>query len=280
MRGGSVGVIVAGVLYEENEPSSGGRRRLLIAVAAVVFVVAALAAWFLAQPGPPSEDARVTAPAPAPAAPPRAGERPGESASGAAPEDAAAELSRARRKPPSPPKPAPAPAAPTLGELRIDSDVPGAMVFIDRKYVGETPVTARDIQPGTHQLNLSADGYDGQSQTIEVAAGTADVMVRFREIRLNESVDVVHKHGVGSCEGRLMADPKGLRYETANKNDSFSLGFEEVEVFEVDYLKKNLRVKKRGGKTWNFTTRHENADPIFVFHRNVEKVRARLKAGS
>jgi len=152
------------------------------------------------------------------------------------------------------------------------------MVFLDRKYLGETPVTARDVTPGPHQINLSAEGYEGQSRTIEVAAGPSDVMVRFQEIRLDQSVDVVHKHGVGSCEGRLLATPQGLRYETTNKNDAFSLAFDQVETFEVDYLKKNLRVKRRGGKTWNFTTRAENADPLFVFHREVQKVRDRIAA--
>ncbi len=105
--------------------------------------------------------------------------------------------------------------------------------------------------------------------------------VRFKEIRLHEAVEVVHKHGVGSCEGRLLATPQGVRYETTNKNDAFSLSFEQIETFEVDYLKKNLRVKRRGGKTWNFTTRAENADPLFVFHREVQKVLGSgLKTGS
>jgi hypothetical protein len=44
----------------------------------------------------------------------------------------------------------------------------------------------------------------------------------------------------------------------------------------VDYLKKNLRIKKRGGKQYNFTTKAENADPLFVFHRNVDKVRQQM----
>jgi hypothetical protein len=214
--------------------------------------------------------ARPAAPPPVAAAPEPVPEKPVEEP---------AERPRARRRTPPAPKPEPEPAAPTLGELRIDSDVPGAMVFLDRKYLGETPVTVRDVEPGTHTLNLSADGYEGQSRTIEVTPGPAEVIVRFKEIRLNETLDVVHKHGVGSCEGRLVATPRGLRYETTHKNDAFSLSFDQLEIFEVDYLKKNLRVKRRDGKTWNFTTRAENADPLFVFHREVQKVRERLAAG-
>jgi PEGA domain len=149
-------------------------------------------------------------------------------------------------------------------------------VFLDRKFVGNAPVVAKDFPPGTHQLNLTAEGYDGYSQPIEVAAGPADVMVKFKEIRLNEAVDVVHKHAMGSCEGRLVADPQGIRYETSNTDDAFTLKFSEIETFQVDYLKKNLRIKKRGGKQYNFTTKAANADPLFVFHRNVDKVRQQV----
>ncbi len=67
-----------------------------------------------------------------------------------------------------------------------------------------------------------------------------------------------------------------MRYDTTNKDDAFTLRFAEIETFEVDYLKKNLRIKKRGGKQYNFTTKAENADPLFVFHRNVDKVRRQV----
>lgn len=184
---------------------------------------------------------------------------------------------RSRRKVPAPaPAESAAPAAPTTGELHIDSDVPGAMVFLDRVYLGTVPVTAGNVAPGAHQLNASAEGHDGYSETINVEPGSASITVRFKVIRLDETLAVVHKHGMGSCEGRLLADPQGIRYVTTHKDDAFSLRFAEIETFAVDYLNKNLRIKRRGGKTWNFTTRTENADPLFVFHRNVEKVRLQV----
>src|SRR5438552_6836523 len=71
-----------------------------------------------------------------------------------------------RAKPAAPAAPAEAP--PTGGLLHIDSDVPGAQVFIDRQYVGVTPLTAPNVAPGTHQLNISAPGYSGIAQTLGV----------------------------------------------------------------------------------------------------------------
>jgi hypothetical protein len=158
--------------------------------------------------------------------------------------------------------------------LSVTADVAGAQVFLDRKFVGEAPVVVRDVEPGTHRLNVSAEGYEGYSQEIQVTAGTHEVEVRFKEVRLDESLAVKHKHGMGSCRGRLVASTDGLRYETDHDKDGFSTPFSALEPLEVDYLKKNLRVKVRGGRKYNFTA--ENADDLLVFQRAVEAARERL----
>ena len=261
-----------------NTPRTGRSRLALVAGAIAVLVVAALAGIWLAplirgdKPAASAPAPEPTAPAPVPQADAPVAEEPTtviEASREARP--------RPRKKVEAPaPAAAPEPAAPTTGELRIESDVPGAMVFIDRQFIGNTPVTAKDIAPGSHQLNLTAEGFDGYSESIDVAVGPADVMVKFKEIRLSESVAVVHKHGIGSCEGRLLADPQGLRYDTTNKGDAFTMKFAEIETFEIDYLDKNLKLKKRGGKQYNFTTKAPNADPLLVFHRNVDKVRKQV----
>ena len=175
--------------------------------------------------------------------------------------------------------PAPVATTPTVGTLRIDSDVPGAQVFIDREFVGVTPVTANNVKPGSHRINVSAQGYEGFSDTIEVAAGSRDLRVNFKEVRLDASLEVVHKHRMGSCKGRLVATAQGLRYETTNKDDGFSAPLLDLGTFQVDYLEKNLRLTLKGGKQYNFSDPEGNADHLFVFHRDVEKARERLKKG-
>ena len=77
----------------------------------------------------------------------------------------------------------------------------------------------------------------------------------------------------------LTATLDGLRYDTSNKGDAFNLPYPQVEQFAVDYLKKNLSVKQKGGKTWNFTDKNDNADALFVFHRDVEAARKKLADG-
>jgi hypothetical protein len=159
--------------------------------------------------------------------------------------------------------------------LRVDADVSGAQVFLDRQFVGETPVTVSDVELGEHGLNVSAEGYEIHSDTIEIGSGLNEIVVRFKEVRLDEALAVKHKHGMGSCRGHLLATLEGLRYETEHDKDGFSVPFSSLEPLEVDYLKKNLRVKIRGGRKYNFTA--DSADDLLVFQKAVEAARARLQ---
>ena len=110
-----------------------------------------------------------------------------------------------------------------------------------------------------------------------IAAGARESAVKFRTVRLDASLDVIHRHRLGSCRGTLVATPTGLRYDTSDKDDLFSARLQDLETFQVDYLNKNLRVQPRRGKRYDFTDPDGNADRLFVFHRDVERARERLK---
>jgi hypothetical protein len=167
-------------------------------------------------------------------------------------------------------------ATPTTATLVFESDVPDTGVFIDRVYIGQAPVTAKDVKPGPHTINVSATGYDGIVETIDIAAGTRTLSYKFKEIRLSASTPVVHKHTMGSCSGTLRATPQGLTYETTDKNDGFTAPLTALEEFSVDYLQKNLRVKIKNGKTYNFTDPDGNVDRLYAFHHEVDKARKRV----
>jgi PEGA domain len=219
----------------------------------------------------------VATPTTTPAAPVAAPRAPSRAAT---PERPAATTPRPVRRTPesasSSEKSAPVATVTELGALRIDADVPRAQVFIDRQFVGTTPLTAESVKPGTHQINVTAEGFDGIAQTIDVEPGPRALSFRFREVRLDAALAVVHKHRVGSCRGRLLATAEGIRYETVDKDDGFTVPLGDLEAFEVDYPEKSLRIKLRKGRQFNFTDPDGNADRLFVFHRDVEKARQRL----
>jgi hypothetical protein len=246
-------------ILTEPKHEGGGRTFLVMALLAVAaLIAAAVAVWLLARPpaeapkGPPPAPRARTSPSPTATATPAA-----------APEAHATPRPR--------PEPRPEAAAPTL---RVDADVPGANVFLDRKFLGTTPVETRDFAPGSHRLNVSAEGYEMYGETIELSSSSRDVTIRFKEVRLDERVDVVHKHGVGSCRGRLVATTAGLRFEAEKAGDSFQAPFPSLEPLQLDYLNRSLRVKQKGGRTWNFTA--DGADTLLVFQKAVESARKRL----
>lgn len=246
------------------------RGPVVVAAGAVVLAAAGLG-YVLLRPTPPS--APPVAPSPVVAAP-RAETPPAV----AAPPPAATETRRVVPKPAPAEAPVAAPveAAPTTGSLRIETDVEGATVFLDRVGVGTAPMTIPNITPGSHRLNVSASGYDGYAETLEIEPGPRTISINFKEIKLDVRIAAVHKHGVGSCRGQLFASPQGLRYEAADGKDSTTVAFADVGSFDVDYLAKNLRVRTRQGRTLNFTDPDGNADKLFAFHDEVEKVRKRV----
>ena len=250
--------------------------RRVVIIALVAFALLAAALLIVLRPPPKPVESAAVAPTAVPARPPRAAPQPTTPAASPAPVEAP------RPAPPVEVAAAPPPPAvekPSLGTLHIESDVAGAQVFIDRQFVGAAPVAAENLSPGTHQLNVSVEGFDSIADEIEVQPGERDLVVKFREVRLDSAISVIHKHGMGACQGRLVATPQGLRYETSNKDDAFTAGLLDLEMFQVDYLAKNLRVKLPKGRQFNFTDPQGNADHLFVFHRDVEKARERLRRG-
>lgn len=193
----------------------------------------------------------------------------------------AAEAPPRKAAPPKTPPPAPIAEAPALlASLTIESDIPGAAVFINREYAGTTPLRLNRLQPGSRQIKLTADGFEGVERSVDLALGDNAVSMRFKEVRLNKRMGVTHKHAMGSCEGTLVATLDGLAYETPNKGDAFNLSWDTVESIAVDYLDKNLKVKQKGGKNWNFTDKAAaNADALFVFQRDVDAARKKLASG-
>jgi PEGA domain len=160
--------------------------------------------------------------------------------------------------------------------LHVEADVPDASVFLDRRFVGKAPVDVAEVAAGLHRLNVSAEGYPMHAEDVEIGAEPRTISVRLTEIRLDESLAVIHKHAVGSCRGALRASPEGLGFEATSGKDSFRASFGDLTKFEVDYLSKTLRVSLRGGRSYNFSVEGASADPLLVFQQKVDAVRKRL----
>ena len=80
---------------------------------------------------------------------------------------AAAERRQAEDREPSAPKPQP--LQPVERGLEIESDPDGASVYLNNRYVGETPLLLEDLAAGRYQLRLELKGYYPHDAWIDYA---------------------------------------------------------------------------------------------------------------
>jgi hypothetical protein len=70
-------------------------------------------------------------------------------------------------------KPNPLRSSNFMGTLEIQSDPPGASVFINRERVGETPLQVADLRAGSHVIWVEQAGYERWTASVRIVAGTA-----------------------------------------------------------------------------------------------------------
>ena len=61
----------------------------------------------------------------------------------------------------------------TTASVQITSDPSGADVLINNGYVGITPLTAQNVQPGSSTVTISLTGYNPYTSTMQISAGQA-----------------------------------------------------------------------------------------------------------
>ncbi len=97
--------------------------------------------------------------------------------------------------------PADASAVPLVGGLSVDSDPPGANVYVDGRFAGQTPVTMTKLATGDHRVRVLKDGYLENGRTVSVSAKQASAV----QVKLTRSTaastDAVSQVSGGSSGG-------------------------------------------------------------------------------
>jgi hypothetical protein len=57
-----------------------------------------------------------------------------------------------------------------VGTLTVQSLPPGASVYINNEYAGQTPLVLRSLPAGSRALQVRLDGYDAWSRGVRVVA--------------------------------------------------------------------------------------------------------------
>jgi TonB family protein len=61
--------------------------------------------------------------------------------------------------------------APTTGTVEIHSEPGGAVVMVDGSRAGETPIQDLRLRPGSHKVDVAAEGYEPWSGSVTIEAG-------------------------------------------------------------------------------------------------------------
>jgi hypothetical protein len=139
-----------------------------------------------------------------------------------------------------------APAAPALaqthtapaavGVLRVKTDVAEALVVLDNKEVGRTPLTLRDVSVGKHRLVIVKDGFEDHVQEVDITSlRTASVfaVMKPESSQMPEvpvTFNVIHHHFSGSiCFGKLTVTADAVDYDAENDADKFHLSMATIK---------------------------------------------------
>ena len=71
---------------------------------------------------------------------------------------------------------------------------------------------------------------------------------------LYASLQVVHKHAMGSCKGTLLVGGGRIKYQTSDKDDAFDSPLDSVKAAGPADSGKGLFVEITGGKRYSFVS--------------------------
>ena len=54
------------------------------------------------------------------------------------------------------------------GSVSIQSEPSDAIILLDNKEAGKTPITIADLKPGTHSVVVKMEGHENCSENIDV----------------------------------------------------------------------------------------------------------------
>ncbi len=150
----------------------------------------------------------------------------------------------------------PAPAAADAGTLVVRSEPTGATVWLDGRSAGQTPLTMRDLKPGTHRLVLRKAGFQDYTRSVSVAA-RHDNLVRATLTALRSTLKIsVRPFGDIYVDGGLKAQRTEVPY-----TQDVGTGVYRVRVMHPEYgtWDKQVRVDSSGTREvlFNFEQQFE-----------------------
>jgi TonB family protein len=139
------------------------------------------------------------------------------------------------------PTPAPTLASPPpiLGAVHVESQPPGAMVTVDNRPRGVTPLDLPDLALGHHDLKVELKGYTPATQAVELGADTPRAELKLTLARVAPAIGVAD----------ILSTPLGATV----KVDGAVVGRTPLVEFKLKPGPHQVEVSKDGYETWSQT---------------------------
>jgi TonB family protein len=176
---------------------------------------------------------------------------------------------------------------PLAAKLRVVSEPPNAVVRVDGKAVGTTPLEALELAPGRHEVRLERRGYAAATQTVEGRGGqTLDVSLKLEPDRSTRAASAAPLIALPVRRGDLVpldatvTPPQRLKGQAA-AYPKMAEKFHFLGKVTVDFLvdengrAQDLKVVESAGEVlnaavveairgWEFTPARKNGIPVKV----------------
>ncbi len=133
------------------------------------------------------------------------------------------------------------------GSINIKSDPPHAIILIDGKNTGTTPASIKDLSLGTHTVDISMDGYNVWSESVEIEAKKDKELTA----KLQEKKGSVNINSKPSG-GLILFDSKEAG-TTPKIITDLTAGEHLVEVSKEGYEHWSENIKVTAGKEYTMT---------------------------
>jgi hypothetical protein len=129
------------------------------------------------------------------------------------------------------------------GSASIMSNPSKAMVLVDGNEVGTTPVNVDDLSPGTHMVNISMDGYNAWSQSVEInAKQKAELTAVLQEATGLVTINSIPSDALIFIDGKKVGNTpdtiSGIKtgtYLVEVKRDGYENWRENIEITDKAY---------------------------------------------
>jgi hypothetical protein len=127
------------------------------------------------------------------------------------------------------------------GRIVVRSEPSGAIVRVDGRLSGETPLTVRDLALGAHSVQIARPGYVPRTDRVTLTRGSPSQTV---SVQLEAGVDTTKE---AAAVGSVFVDsrPRGAKVTI----DGRDAGVTPVQIPEVALGRRSVRLELAGFKT-------------------------------